>query len=320
MAQIQKYDLIIVGAGAAGLVAGMFATRRGLNTLILSKDLGGQASTTPDIENYPGQNLIEGLELMEKFAHQAKQFGAEILYEEVTKIEAQGEQYKVTTPHHDHITETIILAFGKTPMDLGVPGEDKFKGEHIHYAAMREAEAFKGKEVAMIGGGNTAVQGAIMLADVAKKVHLLVKEPQMRAEKILQDRLMERSDIVDIKYNISTKEFVGQDKLEEIVYDQNGTAGKISVDDAFIGIGYANKTEWVKELVAIDNMGQIIIQPDCSTSTPGIFAAGDITTIPYKQVIISAGEGAKAAIAANEYVAKKTGKIALKIDWGAQKP
>ena len=301
------------------MVAGMFAGRRGLNTLILSKDLGGQASTTPDIENYPGVPLLEGWDLMQKFEHQVKQFGADIRYEEVTSIDQQDDHFVVTTPHHAHNALALILAFGKTPNDLNVPGEAKFKGEHVHYAALRDASVYKDKIVAMVGGANTAAQGAITLSEVAKKVYLFVREPAMRCEKILFDRLQERSDRVEIIYNTAVKEFVGQSKLDKMIVGIEGTAKEFSVDDCFIGIGYSNKTEWVKHLVAIDKIGQIIIQPDCSTSTPGIFAAGDVTTIPYKQVVISSGEGAKAAIAAHNYICKKQGKIAPNIDWGAQK-
>lgn len=315
---MESYDLIIVGAGAAGLTAGIFASRRGLKTLILSKDLGGQASTTPDIENYPGLDLLEGWDLMKKFERQVKQFGADVRYEEVNHIRKTGDYFIVTTPHHEHQTTAIILAFGKTPNDLGVPGEVQFKGEHVHYAAMRDAIAYQGKTVAMIGGANTAAQGAIVLADEAKKVLLLVREPQMRCEKILLDRLLKRADVVEIVYNTAVKSFNGAHTLETVTVHVGGKDVEYQVDDCFVGIGYANKTEWVKELVATDKIGQIIIEPDCSTATAGIFAAGDVTTIPYKQVVISAGEGAKAAIAAHAYIAKKQGKIATSIDWGAK--
>ncbi len=316
---METYDLIIIGGGAAGLTAGLFASRRGLKTLILSKDLGGQASTTPEIENYPGLDLLEGWDLMKKFERQVLSVGGDIRYEEVSHIKKSGEQFVVTTPHHEHAAEAIILAFGKTPSDLGVPGEEKFKGEHVHYAALRDARPYQGKTVAIIGGANTAAQAAITLADVAKKVYLLVREPVMRAEKILQDRLTERSDQVEITYNVQVKEFIGDKILEKITVVSGGVEHELAVDDCFIGIGYSNKTEWVKDLVAVDKIGQIIIEPDCSTATPGIFAAGDVTTIPYKQVVISAGEGAKAAIAAHNYIAKKHGTIATNIDWGISK-
>lgn len=316
---MEKYDLIIVGAGAAGLTAGIFASRRGLKTLVLSKDLGGQASTTPEIENYPGLDLIEGWDLMAKFVKQFKEVGGDIRYEEASHIEVKDDEFEVTTPQHTHTTLALILAFGKTPNDLGVPGETKFKGTHIHYAALRDASTYKGKTVAIVGGANTAAQGAITLAEVAKKVYLFCRDSQMRCEKILLDRLLERSDLIEIIYNTAVNEFVGQQELEKMRVTVNGKEKEYAVDDCFIGVGYANKTEWVKHLVAVDKIGQIIIQPDSSTSTPGIFAAGDVTTIPYKQVVISAGEGAKAAIAAHNYIAKKQGKVALSIDWGLRK-
>lgn len=312
----EKYDLIIVGAGAAGLSAGLFATRRGLSTLILSKDMGGQASTTPEIENYPGLDLVEGWDLMAKFVKQYKQFGGDVRYEEVSKIEQDGELFTVTTPHHAHTAEAVILAFGKTPNDLGVEGEEKFKGSHVHYAAMRDVSMYKDKTVAMVGGANTAAQGAITLAEVAKKVYLFCREDKMRAEKVLLDRLLERSDLVEIIYNSTVQEFVGADSLEHMKVLVEGKEKDYDVDDCFIGVGYSNKTEWIKHLAATDKIGQIIIQTDCSTSTTGLFAAGDVTTIPYKQVVISAGEGAKAAIAVSSYLAKKRGSVSLSIDWG----
>ncbi len=316
---MESHDLIIVGAGAAGLTAGIFAARRGLNTLIISKDLGGQASTTPDIENYPGLDLLEGLDLMKKFESQAKTVGARIKYEEVKEIKKSGDLFVITTPHFEHQATAVILAFGKTPSDLNVPGEAKFKGEHIHYAALRSADEYHNKTVAIIGGANTAAQAAITLAGVAKKVTLLCREATMRCEKILLDRLLAKADIVEIIYNCAVKSFNGDTKLDTITVEIDGHEKKIEADDCFIGVGYSNKTDWVKELVATDKIGQIIIEPDCSTSTPGIFAAGDVTTIPYKQVVISAGEGAKAAIAANYYIAKQSGRSAVTIDWGAVK-
>jgi len=269
-------------------------------------------------ETASGKSAL-ALELAKKFEQQAKSTGAIVRYEEVTSLKKSGELFEITTPHASYESEAVILAFGKTPNDLGAKGETKFKGKQIHYAALRNADDFKGKTVAIVGGANTAANAAIMLSGVAKKVYLLGRDAKMRCEQVLLDRLEKVKDIVEIHYSTQVQEFVGGENLDHVVVMVDGESRELAIDACFIGVGYSNKTEWVRELVATDKIGQIIIEPDCSTSTPGVFASGDVTTIPYKQVIISAGEGAKSAIAAHNYIAKKHGTIAANIDWGSLK-
>lgn len=315
---MEKYDLIIVGAGAAGLTAGIYATRRGLRTVVISKDLGGQASSTPEIENYPGVPLMEGTELMDRFAHQFRLFGGEIKLNEVLDVTAEGPGFTVKTIDESYAADAAILAFGKTPNDIGVPGELEFKGKQIH-ASAKDLDNYKDKVVAVIGGGNSAALAATEAAKVASKVYVFCLLPTMRAEKILLERIESHGSKIEVITGANTKQFDGEGRLTGMKVEVGGTIKDYKIDQAIIAVGYSNKTSWVSEMVDTDSIGQIIIGDDCSTKTPGLFAAGDVTTIPYKQIIISAGEGAKAAIAAATYLAKKQGRVAANIDWGLSK-
>lgn len=309
------YDTIIIGAGAAGLTAALYTARRNLKTLILSKDIGGQTAVATEIENYPGViDQPNGFELMQTFKKQAEKFGAEIKHEGVTEIKKNKDIFSVKTDKNSYSAKTVILAFGLTPRELGVPGEDKLKGRGVAYCATCDGPLFKNKTVAVVGGGNSALDAADYLSGLAKKVYLIHRRDEFRAEAILQKKVKQAKNI-ELVLNSEIQEIKGSNKVESIKLSSQDE--EIQVDGVFIEIGYQAKTDWLKNLVKLNSKGEIITDENCRTSTPGIFAAGDVTDAPYKQIVISAGEGAKAALQAHKYIQQKSPTENNEVpDWG----
>ncbi len=315
------YDMVVVGGGAAGLTAGLFSARRNRKTLVISQDIGGQAATTPDIENYPGFDFVDGLELMKKFKSQAVKYGADFQFETVHKLETlPNGDFKLHTNAFTVNAKSVVLAFGLSHRHLGVPGEEKFTGTGVLYCAICDTRIYKDKPIAVMGGGSSAVQAALILAKDAKSVCLINLTEAVRAEPIVMDRLKKAKNITAIN-KATAKEVIGDSRVTGIVITHVDTKKDetIPCEAIFVEIGYLAKTDWVKGLVETDPRGQIIIKQNCETSVPGIFAAGDITTITFKQVVISAGEGAKAALEADQYLFTKDGKRGVRIDWGLKK-
>lgn len=308
-------DLIIVGGGAAGMTAALYASRKGLSTLIISKDHGGQASITDVIENYPGIKTIAGPALMDDFRKQAQQYGTEFLYEDVTKISSVKKGFSITTSKAVHKARAVILAFGLSPRDLEVPGEKKYKGKGVSSTPIEDASMYKRKNVAVIGGGSSALQSALHLSKTSKKVYLVHRRDSFRGEKLLVDKLHKAKNIELVLQSHVTK-IEGKTAVQSVhVKNHLSETMKLSVSAVFVKIGYHTDTQFVDKLVKLNKKGEIIVNKNCETSHDGIFAAGDVTDIEYKQVIISAGEGAKAAIQAYKYLRKQDGKPAIMIDW-----
>lgn len=318
------FDVVVIGAGPAGFAAAMFTARRGLRTLILSKDLGGQLALTDWIENYPGVDRATGRELCERFLAQAKRDGAEFRFGEATGIEAAeragsraaGQGWTVRLAEGDALaTRTIILAFGLTPNDLGCEGEQRLKGRGLYYSAVSDAPKQNGT-IAVVGGGNSAVTAALELAPKAQRVLLVHRRTELRAEKVLLKRLGEHANI-EILAPYTIAELKGEDHIVAIVlaHAENGDTKEIIVDSVFVQIGYSAKTKWLDGVVALNAKREVVIDRDCVTSAPGIFAAGDLTDITYKQAAISAGEGVKAALQAFKYLQGISGKPAVMFDW-----
>ncbi len=316
------YDVVIVGGGAAGLTAAIYTSRRALKTLIISKDIGGQAALTNEIENYPGVGLIDGFDLMNRFLEDAKKFGAEFKSGEVKEIEKKGEgDFLVKTTVGDFKAAAVILAFGLTPRDLGVPGEEEFKGKGVSSCATCDGPLYKGKVVAVVGGGNSALDAAEYLSRIAKKVYLIHRRDQFRGDEILVERVKSK-DNIELVLNSKVKEIKGEERVKSIVVvdvNDESKEREIEVDGVFVEIGHVAKTKWLGDLVEYDERGQIKTNKNCETKTPGIFAAGDVTDIEYKQIIISGGEGAKAALQAYKYLQQTKGIKGAGIDWGVVK-
>ncbi len=298
------YDLIIIGAGSAGLTAALYASRRTLKTLVLSKDLGGQTNLALDIENYPGAIGMSGIELMEKFKQQAESFGAEIKFDLVKDIKKEKDIFGVITESgQTYKSKAVILAFGKIPRKLDVKGEAEFLGKGVVYCATCDAPLFAGKEVVVVGGGSAAADAALLLSKIASKVYLVHRRDGFRAEDILVKRMQEDSNI-EFVLDSRVEEIKGTNFVEKIII-KNIKTNKISEINAqgiFVEIGFDVKADLIKQLVKLNDAGEIIIDEFNKTSLDGMFAAGDITTVPYKQTVISAGEGSKAALSVYNYL------------------
>lgn len=313
-----KYDVIIIGAGAAGLTAAIYTSRRNLKTLVLSEDIGGQGATAGLIENYPGVEATTGPNLMINFFNQAQKFGAEIKTEEVKRLEKNGEEFLAKTNTEKFSAPAVILAFGLSHRHLNVPGEEKFIGRGIAYCATCDAPLYKGKTVAVVGGGNSALDAALLLAKNSPKVYLIHRRDKFAGEDFLAKQIKENASIETV-FHAEIKEIHGDKNLEKITIEQNGQEKNLAVDGVFVEIGYEVRADFIKGLVEQDEKNQIKIDLDGRTSCPGIFACGDVTNISYKQVVISAGEGAKAALSVHKYLQSKGLTRGVFIDWGKKK-
>lgn len=316
---MEKYDIVIVGAGPAGLAAALYASRRSLKTLVLSMDVGGQTVNTREIENYPGIDMIAGADLSQKILAQAKKFGAEIVTgKKIGSIEKEdglfvlksegGEEYK---------SESVILAFGKTPRKLDIAGADEFLGKGLSYCATCDGPFFRGKEVAVIGGGNSAIDAALYLSTICSKVYLVHRRDAFRGEDLLVEQ-MKNSGNIELVLNSVVSGISGGDVIEKLTVKDvsSGEEKEVSLSGVFVEIGYEVDADFVKDLVKTDERNQIIVDSDCKTSCEGVFAAGDMTQVPYKQIVISTGQGAVAALSACDYVKRKRGEGPIRADWG----
>jgi thioredoxin reductase (NADPH) len=318
------YDVIIIGGASEELTAAMYASRQGLKTLIITKDIGGQALVTNDIENYPAFEHIGGFELMSKFEQQARNFGTEFVYEEVTSImEDEPSCFTIRTSNNnsEYSGCVIILAFGKIPRDLNAPGEKKLKGRGVSYCAVCDGPFFKNKTVAVVGAGDPALEAAIYLKELVSKVYIIHRtDTPVGSEEtinLLLPKEERNNNKVSFTPNSIVKSINGNSKVESLTLHNSKTKSesKLNVDGVFVEMGYIAKTDIVKDLVQLNGNKEIIVDRYCSTSSQGIFAAGDVTDIPYKQAVISAGQGAIAALSAYNYMQKLKGKPTVKTNW-----
>ena len=304
MAEI--YDVIIIGGGPAGLTAGLYCGRARLKTLLLEKaTAGGQAATTDEIENYPGfPEGIGGYELTEKMKQQAVQFGAELQeIKPVATIEVEGDERVVKTEDEEFSARTIIIASGAEPGTLGVPGEAEFRGKGVSYCATCDGAFYRDKVVAVIGGGNSAVEEAIFLTKFASKVYLVHRRDELRADKIVQERAF-RNEKIEIVWDSHLKKILGENKVEEIVVEHKTTRERTEykVDGVFFYIGTVPNTVFCEGVIELDDRDFIITDDNLETSTRGIFACGDCRANLLKQVSVAVGEGALAAVEAEKYL------------------
>lgn len=310
------YDCIIVGAGAAGIVAGIFSARRGLSTLIIGTDLGGQTASTAEVENYPGCGAVEGPGLIAQFFNEAKQFGCLFLTDVIHSLKKDTEEFVVSGVRCQYRARAVIIATGKSPRKLGVPGEDECIGRGIVYGGAFNLKEYTGKRVAVVGGGNSAMDALSRLSSVASYLMSVHRGTTFSGEQVLVDRV---SSIPQLE-RIVESHVLALEKLQDgvVLTLQTSDGGQqvCVVDAVVVAIGFESRNEWVVDSVPCDENKHILIDNQCRTQCEGVFAAGDCTTVPYQQIVISAGEGAKAAISAHHYLAKKEGKRALHVDWG----
>lgn len=311
------YDVIIVGGGAAGLTAAIYAGRKKMKSLLATVDIGGQTNLTPHIENYPGYASKSGPELMKIMEQQARSFGCEFVFGKVVKAEKLGKTFSVTLSNNDKFTsKTLILANGKVPKTPGIPGEEKFMGRGISTCAVCDAPIFKNKNVAIIGGGNSALDAAELTSKFSSKVYLVHRRNEFRGDAMLVERV-KRIKNVEFVLNHVPVEVKGDKFVKSLVTADVATKERkeIKVDGVFLEIGYVVDTEFVKGLVRLNSANEIIVDNLCRTSQSGIFAAGDITDTPYKQTVVAAGSGASAALSAYNYLQNLGGGQPVKSDW-----
>ena len=308
------YDVIIIGAGAAGLTAAVYTCRKKLKTAVLSIDIGGQTNLTSHIENYPGTGPMSGIELMQRFQGEAIGFGAEIIMGKANKLEKTEKGFRIGLANgEEYECRALILAYGKVPKSLGIEGEEKFFGRGISTCVTCDAPLYKNRNVAVIGGGNSAVEGALELATIAKKVYLVHRRDSFRADEITVQKLKSHHNIEIVLNSIPTK--VSGEKNVDGIEVENIVAKErkqFHVDGIFIEIGYVVDTTFVQHLVKVNEKKEIIVDERGNTSCPGIFACGDITPVPFKQTVIAAGEGSKAALECYRWITGGKGAV---LDW-----
>lgn len=298
------YDIIIVGAGPAGLSAAVYGLRAGKNVLLLEKEsYGGQIINTPEIENYPGIKKISGYEFAENLYQQAVDLGAEIVFEAVTAIETEEDIKKVFTAQNEYLCKTVILATGATHRKLGIEREEELAGKGVSYCATCDGMFFKGKDVAVAGGGNTALQDALFLSNYCRKVYLIHRREEFRGEKRLEAALREK-DNIEFVLNCQVTALNGEKTLTSVtVRDKNTEKEKeLSVSGIFIAVGQEPQSQIVQNMIDTDEGGYIISGEECYTNCSGIFTAGDCRTKSIRQLATAVSDGAVAALKACEYM------------------
>lgn len=312
----EMYDIAILGGGPSGMTAGIYSARYSRKTIIIGEEVGGTCMKGGTYENWPGEKKISGFELVNKIKEHVESYGVKILPKKVTSIEKQGRVLIVKMGEEKIQAKTIIIALGTKHRKLEIPGEEKLLGKGVSYCATCDGPLYRGKTTVVVGGGNSALDAAEYLSKVAKKVYLIHRRDEFRGEKILIDQV-KAAENIEIIYNANTTEIKGADRVEALVYKTNdGKESEISVEGIFIEVGHIAKTAWLESLVKLNERREILISPDCETNQPGVFAAGDVTQITYKQAVISAGEGAKAGLQAYKYL---QGDKPMTPDWTPKK-
>lgn len=302
------FDTIVIGSGPAGITAAIYAIRRAMKVLLIGKNLGGQVSWASEIKNYPGFNNISSFELIERWQAHLASLDIKTKNEEVIKIEKQGDKFIVVThngTNNEYLAKTIILANGLTPCLLNVPGEAEFTGRGVSYCVNCDGPFFKHKTIAVIGGGNCALDAAEVMSKIAIKVYLISCDEKLSGFENLIAEVKAKENI-EVICKANVKEIKGNSKVTSIVLSgKKNIEQEIKVDGVFVEIGHVAKTDLVSKLVKVDKQNQIIIDAECQTNVPGIFAAGDVTNIPFKQITIACGQGAIAALSAYKYLQLK---------------
>jgi len=303
------YDTIIIGSGPAGIAAAIFAARRAMKVLLLNKNMGGQVTWATEIENYPGFKNISSFDLIDRWNDHVSSLGIDIKSEEASSIQKKDDYFLITTSNSDnnqYLAKTVIVTMGLSHRLLNVPGEADFTGRGVSYCANCDGPFFKNKIVTVIGGGNCALDAAEVMSKMASKVYLITRDAKLHGFENLIAEVKSKSN-VEILYSSDTREIKGENKVSSLIVANNKTneEKEIKTDGIFIEIGKIAKTDLVKDLAKIDEQNQIIVNAECQTSLPGLFAAGDITNVPFKQITIAIGQGTIAALAAYKFLQPK---------------
>ena len=312
---VQEYEVIVVGAGPAGLSAGIFVARQRTSCLIISKDLGGQLNLIPKLENYPGTIMSSGPLLAKTLENQFLTFHGEMVYDTVEKIEETQSGLEVKTNRSEYVAKAIVLAPGKVPNNLGVENENSFANKGVHYCTKCDAPFYQGRTTATVGVGGYLLESGILLSRMASKVYVIFRGGKLGGDKDMISSI-EKKENVELIPSTVIKSINGNNTLQQItLIDTNGNEKIISVDGLFIEMGSKINLDFVKHLVKVNLKGEIEITEGGKTTHPAIFAAGDATNIPYKQIVAACGDGAAAGLSAFNYIEKLKGRPGIRSDW-----
>ena len=345
---VEEYEVVVIGAGPAGLSAGIFVARQRTKCLVISKDLGGQLNLIPKLENYPGTIMSSGPLLARTLENQYLAFNGEMIYDTVENIsefekESEVEKeisltahggssvghlgeeekenkkgmgfLKVKTLRSEYLAKAVIIAPGKVPNNLGVENEIRFQNKGVHYCTKCDAPFYQGRTTATVGVGGYLVESGILLSRMASKVYLVYRGGQLGGDKDLIESLKKKNN-VELMPNTSIKSISGNNVLQQITLkDNSGDEQTINVDGLFVEMGSKINLDHAKHLVKINSKGEIEVSEGGKTTHPAIFAAGDATNIPYKQIVAACGDGAAAGISAFNYIEKLKGKPGIRSDW-----
>ncbi len=307
------YDIIIIGAGPAGITAAVYAARKRMDLLVLTGDIGGQATWSGDVENYTGYQFITGADLAAKFEEHMKTYKVPVKQgEEVTGISKESNVVIVNTRKAEYRSKTAVIASGKRSKELGVPGEKEFKNKGITYCATCDGPLFAEKDVAVVGGGNSALDAVLQLVNIAGSIYVVNITRELEGDAIMREKAM-ASDKVAVLNGARVVEVTGDKFVKGIKVEQDGTEKTLDVRGVFVEIGLEPNSAFA-EAFDKNELGEIRVNCRAETNVPGVFAAGDVTNVPEKQIIIAAGEGAKAALEAFRYISK-----AKKDDWSGDR-
>lgn len=299
------FDMVIIGGGPAGLTAGIYASRALMNVVLFERGAyGGQMLTTAHLENYPGfPDGIGGFELADLMHKQAEAFELPIQYRSIDKIEKKGNLFTLASDSEEIRTKTIVFATGATPNKLGVPGEEKLTGRGVSYCATCDGALYRDKAVAVIGGGDSAVEEALFLTRFASRVHIVHRRDRLRAVPLTAERAL-TNDRVKMEWNTKLTEIRGEDEVKELILEdvQTGDTRPLPVDGVFIYVGITPLTNCVADLVDLDESGYVLTDKTMTSSVPGLYAAGDVRSESIRQVSSAVGDGATAAFNAYKYL------------------
>lgn len=303
------YDMIVIGGGPGGYTAALYATRAGLDTLVLEMlSAGGQMALTDTIDNYPGfESGVDGFTLGEKMQQGAERFGAKTELAQVYSVALDTKIKKVDTSEGVFYGKTVVIATGATPRELGLPGEKELIGKGVNYCAACDGMFFKGKAVAVIGGGNTAAEDALLLSRICSKVFVVHRRDTLRATKVYHEQLMKAAN-VEFKWNSVTEELLRGDKLTGLKLRdvKTGAVSNVECDGVFVSIGRNPATKFLQGQLELDAGGYIVAGESTKTNIPGVFAVGDVRTKPLRQVVTAVADGAVASYYAEEYLAENS--------------
>lgn len=311
------YDVAIVGAGPAGLTAAVYAARKQLQVIMVTMDIGGQTNLTAEVENYMGFEYISGAELIEKFHEQVEQFPITMrLGTKAQRVARQNDHFLLETSDGEKIeTRTVIISTGKRSRPLNVPGERELLGRGVSYCATCDAPFFRGVPVLVVGGGNSGVSATIEVAKLASHVTIVEITDQWRADAVLLEQARSFNNVTWLLQH-RVVEIRGADRVESVLVESiaSGEQQELAVEGVFVEIGLIPNTDWLGDFLELNQWGEIAVDCEARTSVPGVFAAGDVASTPHKQIIIAAGDGAKAALSAFEYLLQR-GLVARTGSW-----